>query len=131
MENIYLNYILVCLSVIMFGICFNANDKYRENAGSKLGAAILCTFIGSLVGAVMLFAANSFKLEFSPISLLIAFGAAITGIAYTFCALKALATVNLSLYSLFSMLGGMVLPFIVGIAFFGEDLTVAKTPALS
>ena len=34
---------------------------------------------------------------------------------------------NLSVYSLFSMLGGMALPFAQGILFYSEDMTLAKT----
>jgi drug/metabolite transporter (DMT)-like permease len=38
----------------------------------------------------------------------------------------ALGSINLSLYSLFMMLGGMMLPFWQGVFFYGEKLTVAK-----
>jgi drug/metabolite transporter (DMT)-like permease len=41
-------------------------------------------------------------------------------------AVEALGKINLSLYALFSMLGGMALPFAQGILFYGERLTVAK-----
>jgi drug/metabolite transporter (DMT)-like permease len=51
---------------------------------------------------------------------------AINGIAFTFCAFKSLDYINLSLFSLFSMLGGMVLPFFQGIIFYSEGVTVAK-----
>ena len=40
--------------------------------------------------------------------------------------LKALGKINLSLYSMFAMLGGMALPFAVGIIFFKEELTLGK-----
>ena len=42
------------------------------------------------------------------------------------CTLKSLDKVNLSVYSLFSMLGGMLLPFVAGILFYGEALTVGN-----
>jgi len=40
--------------------------------------------------------------------------------------LKALATANLSVYSIFMMLGGMLLPFSYGILFLQEPLTAGK-----
>ena len=52
--------------------------------------------------------------------------ASLNGMAFTFCAFKALDYINLSLFSLFSMLGGMTLPFFQGIVFYGEELTLAK-----
>lgn len=42
------------------------------------------------------------------------------------CSLKAPEKVNLSIYSFFTMLGGMMLPFFAGIAFYNESMTVAK-----
>ena len=55
-----------------------------------------------------------------------AFLSAVNGIAFTFCAFKSLDYINLSLFSLFSMLGGMALPFFQGIIFYNEGITLAK-----
>jgi drug/metabolite transporter (DMT)-like permease len=55
-----------------------------------------------------------------------AFLTALNGMAFTFCAFRALDYINLSLFSLFSMLGGMVLPFFQGILFYDEEFTLAK-----
>jgi multidrug transporter EmrE-like cation transporter len=52
---------------------------------------------------------------------------AISSIAYTFCSLKAFEKINLSLYSLFAMLGGMLLPFFQGVIFYNEQITLAKS----
>ena len=40
--------------------------------------------------------------------------------------MKALNKINLSLYSVFSMLGGMTLPFLAGLLFYGEPLPLGK-----
>lgn len=55
---------------------------------------------------------------------------ALNGFGFTICSFKALGLINLSVYSVFSMLGGMVLPFLQGILFFSEKLTVAKIVCL-
>jgi drug/metabolite transporter (DMT)-like permease len=52
--------------------------------------------------------------------------AALNGMAFTFCTFKALDYINLSLFSLFAMLGGMMLPFLQGIVFYDEKITFAK-----
>lgn len=126
MDNLYLNYGLVCLSVIIFGFNFACTDKVRQYCGSGLGVTFFTTVIGSGFSAIVLFIMNGFRFEFSGVSLLIAMIAALSSILFTFCSYRALDKINLSLYSLFSMLGGMVLPFAVGIIFFKEDLTAAK-----
>ena len=56
----------------------------------------------------------SFNFVFHPVTFAIAALAAINGIAYTFCSLRALSVINLSLYSVFAMLGGMLLPSVLG-----------------
>lgn len=126
MDNLYLNYGLVLLSVIIFGFNFACTDKLRSYCGSGIGAAFFTTAVGSLFSAAVLFTMNGFRFEFSAVSFAVAATAGISGILFTFCSYKSLDVINLSLYSLFSMLGGMTLPFIVGILFFDENLTVAK-----
>ena len=51
---------------------------------------------------------------------------ALNMMAYNYCSLKALGKINLSLFSVFAMLGGMALPFLSGILFHGESVTISK-----
>jgi drug/metabolite transporter (DMT)-like permease len=83
-------------------------------------------FIGALAGLVVLLIVNGFSFEITGFTLLMAFLSAVNGIAFTFCAFKSLDYINLSLFSLFSMLGGMALPFFQGIIFYNEGITLAK-----
>lgn len=119
-------YALIILSVVMFGGCFALNDAYRKKRGSSIKISLQFSFVGSLVGFVFLMIVNGLKFEFTPFTLIMAILASINGFAFTFCSFKVLDRINLSLYSLFSMLGGMVLPFLQGILFYGEKITVAK-----
>ena len=130
MENLYLNYGLVLLSVMIFGFNFACTDKVRRYCGSGLGVTFFTTVVGSSFSALMLFFMNGCRFEFSPIALAVAICVALNGMLFTFCSYKSLDVINLSLYSLFSMLGGMALPFVVGIIFFNEGLTVAKAVCL-
>ena len=119
-------YALIVLSVLMFGGCFALQDVYRGLRGSSLKISMESAFLGSLAGLAVLLILNGFALEFTPFTLLMASLAALNGIAFTFFSFRALDLINLSLFSVFSMLGGMVLPFLQGILFYGEPLTVAK-----
>ena len=69
---------------------------------------------------------NRFRLDFTVFTLIMAIISALNGLAYTICSLKAFAHINLSVYSLFAMLGGMILPFLQGILFYDEGLTLGK-----
>lgn len=121
-----LYYSLVIIAVVLFGGCFALNDVYQKMRSSSLAESMALGFIGSVAGLAILLPMGGFKPQFTLFTLLIALLSALNGMAYTFCSLKALERVNLSLYSLFAMLGGMVLPFLQGIIFYDEDPTLQK-----
>lgn len=118
--------LLILLSVLMFGGGFCLQDQYGSMRGSGIKTSMEASCIGALAGLVALLALNGFSWEYTPFTLLMAVLMALNGIAFTFCSFKALARINLSLFSLFAMLGGMLLPFLQGILFYGENFTVAK-----
>ena len=119
-------YALILLSVVMFGGGFGLNDIYRRKRGSSLTVSLESTFVGSLAGFIILLMIEGFNFELTPFTLLIASLNALNGILFTFFSFRALDTVNLSLFSIFAMLGGMMLPFLQGILFYNESITLAK-----
>ena len=120
-------YGLITISVFMFGINFLFNNRYQKESGSGLGATLIFTFFGNLVGLLVLLIINRFQFDVTLFTVWMAGLATLNSIAYSFCSLKAFEHINLSLYSIFAMLGGMVLPFVVGILFYHEPLTVGNT----
>lgn len=119
-------YGLILLAVIMFGGCFAINDIYQKKIGSSLKISLQFSLMSSTAGAIVLLLMNGLKIEFTWFTLLMAFLSALISFGFTFCSFRALGSINLSLYSLFSMLGGMALPFLQGIIFYGENITLAK-----
>ncbi len=133
-------YGVILVAVMLFGACFAMKDYYRKLRGtSGLKMSFETTFAGALGGILVLALANCLSFSeglhfdidginpgFTPFTLLMATLAAANGFAFTFCSFMALGSINLSVFSLFSMLGGMVLPFLQGILFYGEDITLAK-----
>ncbi len=120
-------YGMVSAAVLLFGLQFWFNRRYGEACGSGLWATLTFAIGTSAIGAAVLFALNGFRFEITLLSALIAALSAVNGIIYSLFSLRALARVNLSLYSVFSMLGGMVLPFLFGILFFDESITLGKS----
>lgn len=119
-------YTLILISVVMFGFMFALQDVYRKMRGSGLRISLESALIGSLAGLVVLVAINGFRFDLTPFTLLMALLSALISLGFTFCSFRALEHINLSLFSLFSMLGGMVLPFLQGILFYREGITLAK-----
>jgi drug/metabolite transporter (DMT)-like permease len=123
-------YGLIMLSVIIFSGCFAFKNIYRKVRGGSIQATLEFSFAGGIASIIFLTILNGLKFEFTPFTLVMALLKALNGFGFSYCSLKALGRINLSLYSLFSMLGGMVLPFLQGIIFYDEDFTVAKAVCL-
>ena len=119
-------YALILLSVCMFGGGFALQDVYRKKRGSNLKISMESACIGSFAGLLVLLLFNGFSFALTPFTLLMASLSAVNSLLFTFCAFKSLDYINLSLFSLFSMLGGMALPFLQGILFYNEGITLAK-----
>ena len=119
-------YGVLLAAVTMFSFQFLFNGIFEKEYGNSLRAMFVFSAGSSLVGFLILLIINGFKLEFTWFSALMAFLAALDSIGYTYFSLKSLGRINLSLYSMFSMLGGMILPSVVGILFYNEELTVGK-----
>lgn len=123
-------YALIIISVIMFGACFTCNNIYQKIRGSTIKVSIQFSLISSFAGLIVLLLVNKFKFEYTHYTLFMAVFQYLISIGFTFCSFKSLGVINLSLYALFSMLGGMVLPFLQGILFYKEPISVAKAICL-
>ena len=134
-----MDFFLVILASCIFGSNFLFNDRYQRIAGSGLRSSMVNAVIGGVIGIIALLAVNffmngmSFSINlFHPAALTIAVFAAVNSIVYTVCSLRAMAIINLSLYSVFAMLGGMALPSVLGMLITSpetglrEPLTLAK-----
>lgn len=110
----------------MFGGCFMLNDVHRRMRASCLKVSLQGSLLSAVAGVVVLLLVNGFQVHFTFGAVLISFFASVNTIVLSYCGIMALGTINLSLYSLFMMLGGMMLPFWQGIFFYEEKLTVAK-----
>ena len=119
-------YLLISASVVMFSFQFLFNQIYEIKNCNSLRSMLFFTLGANLTGFILLFFINKCRLEFTPFTLLVAGAAALNNFVYSYCSIKALGKINLSLFSVFAMLGGMTLPFIAGIAFFDEELTIGK-----
>ncbi len=121
-----LYYSLVVIATVMFAVQFLFNQKFQQNYGSDTKATLVFTLYKSAVATVIMLVISGFKVKITPFSLLLAAISAVSGILMLYFSLKAFSVANLSVYSVFSMLGGMILPFLLGVCFYNEELTALK-----
>lgn len=123
-------YFMLVSATFLYSFQFIFTKLYQREKGSSF-------YYSMIFGAIACFATLPFalfltdgKIEFTPFSFTIAFLYALDVTVYMVFGTKTLSRANLSLYSLFSMIGGMLLPFLYGLIFIGESITIAKAIAL-
>lgn len=119
-------YIIITAAAGLFASQFLFNQKFKEECGDTFSAAMLFSALTAFISFFIMLFISRGRLEFSWASFGIAAVAAVSGIFYTIASMKAFSTVNLSAYSVFAMLGGMLLPFLYDISFMGAELTINK-----
>ena len=108
-------FLMIIVAAVMFSFQFVFNDGFRREAGSSLNASLKFTLYSSFVGLIVLLVINKLHMEVSLFSLLTACVYSAVCISLGYASIKAFEYANLSVYSVFSMIGGMVLPFLYGI----------------
>ena len=118
------NYILVLIATVLLAFEFAFSRKYQTMEGTAMAAGLRFNMLTGLFTTVAFFCLNGFRLEFSWFSILMVALAALCGTAYNVISFRILKTGGMALYSLFLMLGGMLLPYVYGVCYLDEILTV-------
>lgn len=119
-------YLILILAALLFAVQFLFNQQYRRLKGEGLDATMTFSLYTSAISFVILLVLGGFRLHITWFSLLIAVLYAAVCLLSSYAGLKAFGTANLSVYSIFMMLGGMLLPFAYGILFANEAISFAK-----
>ncbi len=119
----YFLIVVAAASLAVNGLC---SKVYQRNEGAGFYKAVVYATISSVVGMIAMLAMSGFKIEFTYFSVIIAILQTAMSLIYIFMGIKAMSVVNLSLYALFTNAGGMIVPFLYGIIFGGESLTLTK-----
>ena len=119
-------YGIIMIAVLLFSLQFLFNQRFQKEYGSGLRPLLTFVLGYNIAGLIVLLIINGFRVAFTPFTLLLAFLWSVNGLVLSFCSFKAFEKVNLSVYSLFSQLGGMMLPFFAGVLLFDEKLTLGS-----
>ncbi|MBQ4269263.1 MAG: hypothetical protein IJB97_06420, partial [Clostridia bacterium] len=128
-------YILLFIAALMFAGQFLFTKQFQRLNGNSLGSTVKLSFFAFIVIAIFFFVkaqigADGFRFGFSWFTLLMTLGIAVVSVTCTYLGVKLLGIGDMSVYSAFMMIGSMVLPSFVGIAFYGEELTWLKGIAI-
>lgn len=122
--------LLVFVSVVFLALQFSVNKAYQKRYGAGIAASLTFTALSGLLTALLFFCANGLSLHVTPISLLYGCGIAVLCLTYNLIGFRIFTMGSLSVYTLFLMLGGMILPYFYGVLALNEPVTVARIVGL-
>ena len=124
--NFNFYYLLILSATVLFSCQFMMTQGFQRLNGSSFRTSIRFASQTSFFICIAMLILSGFRLTFTPTLAAVALIQSVSSFAASYCSIKALGTANLSVYSMFSMLGGMLLPFVYGIVFGGENMTLGK-----
>lgn len=128
-------YVLLFLSALIFASQFFVTRQYQLRNGTGFLGSVKLSFFAYLTIAIFFFVKGCFTqgtLNFGftwftfGVTLLIA----VVSLSCVYMGIKVLAVGDMSIYSVFMMLGSLILPSLVGIIVYKEPLTPIKAIAL-
>ncbi len=122
--------LLVFVSVVFLALQFSVNKAYQRRFGAGIAASLTFTALSGLLTALLFFCANGLSLHVTPISLLYGCGIAALCLTYSLIGFRIFSMGPLSVYTLFLMLGGMILPYFYGVLALNEPVTAARIVGL-
>ncbi len=117
-------YIIVLLAVIGLAINFALVKLYQTRTGSGIRISVLYNVLSGICTAIFFLCVNSFHITFTPFSLLMAILWVLFCGTYIVLGFILISKGNIATYTLFLMLGGMMIPYFFGLCFLNEEFTV-------
>lgn len=125
-----MQYLFVLTGALLFSVQFIFTKLYgdRNESGLKAGFTFSLGANAIIFAYMLIYNAiiNKTALQFTWFSFGFSIWSAINGLLCTYCGIAALKHVSIADYSLFLMLGAVVIPTLCGVVFFKEYFTVAK-----
>lgn len=121
-----MHYLLVILSNIFLAFDFAIAKRYQADEGTQLVPSLRFNLFNGLFTAILGLLLLGFQPGFSLYSLIMAFLMALCCMSYCVLGFQILRSGNIASYTLFLMSGGMLLPYLFGVLFLNEQLTVFR-----
>ena len=120
------SYVLLLIAVACFTAQFAFTKLYEAASRRTVTAALVMLVVASVIGAVLFLAVGGFRVQVSVISALWALAFGVIMVPYYLLGIRALSLGSLAVYSMFMMLGGMLVPFFYGVVLLGEPVSTGK-----
>lgn len=122
-----LNYLLVLLADMGYSTSFALQNLYQKKEGNTIASGLLYNMLMGAMPMVLLLVLCGFRPQATPFSLGISLiqTALLTG--YTMIGFYILKKGGMAFYTMFLMSGGMLVPYMWGVMFLDEELTLLRS----
>lgn len=120
-----MEYVFLIVAAFLFSVQFLFEKAYQLKEGESSSATFLFVGIWALSGMVFMLFLSKFRLDFTWFSFGLSALYAFLSVTCLYACVKALKNTDMSTFSTFTMLGGMILPFLSGLIFYHEPVTYA------
>ena len=119
------SYLMLCLSAVLLAIDFVINKFYQRKAGTSLQAGLIFNVVLGLFTTFIFWALSGFQFTLSGFSCIMAAVMSLLCVSYNILGFRILKNGSVAVYTLFLMTGGMVLPYVWGLLFLNEQLSLS------
>lgn len=123
-------YLLVLIADVLLALTIACQQKYQAKAGTSVKSSLLYTILTSVISAAIFFVINRFTVRITLFSVICASLFSVVFMLRLFVGFHIMKSGNVSLYTLFLMSGGMVVPYIYGTIFLHEELNPIRIVGL-
>lgn len=121
-----INYLWILIATVLLAFEFVIQKLYQGKLGTSPRAGFFYNAMYGLFTAVVFFAVGGFKLTFTPFSAIMAFLMTAFAVSYSVIGFRVLKSGGVSIYTMFLMTGGMMIPYIYGITFLNEGVNIFR-----
>jgi len=123
-------YIEVLIALLLLVCYFVTNKAFQKRVGSDAGSSMTYSCTRGFITALLFFVAYYFINRHTPVitwySALMAAALAVFVVGYTLVGFKVMNYGSLSVYTVFLMLGGMILPYLYGVIWLNESINAFR-----
>ena len=121
-----INYLWILIATVLLAFEFVIQKLYQSKLGTSPKAGFFYNAMYGLFTAIVFFAVSGFKFSFAPFSAIMAFMMTAFCVAYSVIGFRVLKSGGMSIYTMFLMTGGMMIPYVYGIAFLSEGISIFR-----
>lgn len=119
-------YLLIIIADFLLAANFAIQKKYQENVGASVKSSLIFNTATGCFSVFLFLIINGFRIHVTPYSLLLAAIFSTALVAYLFIGFRIMEKGNMSLYTISLMTGGMTVPYLWGIFFLKEKITLFR-----